>query len=193
MSERSPEAVSARAAPPERRDGGAGFGFAAGLVALAVLAAVALLPRIRLEPARKAEPAPAFVLPVIHNGERGARLALGDLAGQPVLLDFWATWCGPCAAQTPILDRLAQRYEARGLRVVGVNVSDDDPAAAKRYATKKSLSYPIVVDPDGSVQRSYGVTKLPTLVLVDKQGRIHRVASGLVDEASLDKLIREIL
>lgn len=193
MSSAPKQAVSARAAEPERGEGRLGYTFGAGLLALAVLAGVALLPRVSLAPAKSAGPAPAFVLPVLHNGEKGSRLSLAELEGQPVLLDFWATWCGPCAAQTPILDRLARRYEARGLRVVGINVADDDPSAATRYAAKKNLSYPIVLDADGSVQKQYGVSKLPTLVLVDKRGQVHRVASGLVDEASLDKLIREIL
>jgi thiol-disulfide isomerase/thioredoxin len=193
MSGAQKQAVSARAGDPQRHEGRLGYTFAAGLLALTVLAGVALLPRVSLAPAKSAGPAPAFVLPVLHNGEKGSRLSLADLQGQPVLLDFWATWCGPCAAQTPILDRLAKRYEGRGLRVVGINVADDDPSAAMRYAAKKNLSYPIVLDADGSVQREYGVSKLPTLVLVDKRGQVHRVASGLVDEASLDKLIREIL
>jgi cytochrome c biogenesis protein CcmG/thiol:disulfide interchange protein DsbE len=140
-----------------------------------------------------ARAAPGFVLPVIHGGDDGALLALADLKGQPVVLDFWATWCGPCVMQTPILDRVAKRHDGRGLRVVGVDVHDDDTLAARRFAAQKALSYPIVKDGSGLIQREYGVTRLPSLVFIGRDGRIAKVTTGVVDEATLDRLVREIL
>ncbi len=183
--------VSARAeAPPDRF----GFGFAAALIAGAALVGLTLLPRLSFSrDETKGHPAPVFTLPVIHNGDAGSRLSLADLKGTPVVLDFWATWCGPCAMQTPILDRLARRHRDKGLTVVGVNVSDDDPAQAARYASQKKLSYPMVVDEAGVVQREYGVNKLPGLVIIDKEGRIVHRTSGFVDEASLDRLLKDVL
>jgi thiol-disulfide isomerase/thioredoxin len=180
-------------------------------VAIAVILAAAcvlgltVLPRLTLSGAdpSKREPAPAFVLPVLHDSTGPsapgagrapeAQLALGDLKGKPVVLDFWATWCGPCQMQTPILDRVAKRYADRGLEVVGINVFDDDHDAARNYAKVKKLSYPIVVDDKGVVQRDYGVNNLPSLILVDREGRIVRVSRGLVDEATLDRMVRDIL
>lgn len=138
-------------------------------------------------------PAPAFNLPVVYQGEDGARLNLADMKGSPVLIDFYATWCGPCSMQTPIVDRVARQHQKSGLKVVAINVYDDDHNAAARFAKGKDLSYPILVDESGLVQREYGVTRLPTLVIIDKEGRIAHVSSGVMDEASLDKLVREVL
>jgi cytochrome c biogenesis protein CcmG, thiol:disulfide interchange protein DsbE len=95
--------------------------------------------------------------------------------------------------QTPILDRVAKRYADKGLEVVGINVFDDDHDAARNYAKAKKLSYPVVVDEKGIVQRDYGVNNLPSLILVDREGRIVRVSRGLVDEATLDRMVRDIL
>jgi thiol-disulfide isomerase/thioredoxin len=168
---------------------------AALAVAALVLAAFVAMPWLRKHATGGGEdrPAPAFVLPVLHGGEADSLLALDDLKGQPVVLDFWATWCGPCAMQTPILDRVAKRHEPSGLRVVGVDVHDDDPQAARRFAAARTLSYPIVFDGSGLVQREYGVTRLPSLVFIDRRGHVVHATSGVVDEATLDRLVRELL
>jgi cytochrome c biogenesis protein CcmG/thiol:disulfide interchange protein DsbE len=163
-------------------------------IAAIALAGLILLPRLSFSrDEAKHLPAPAFVLPVIHNGDPGSRLSLGDLKGSAVIVDFWATWCQPCAMQTPVLDRLARRHRDRGLRVVGVDVSDDDPIAASGYAAQKGLSYPIVVDETGLTQREYGVSKLPSLIIIDREGRIAHRTSGFVDEASLERLLKDVL
>ncbi len=177
------------------------------VVAAAVILGLTVLPKLSFSSSSdpsKREPAPAFTLPVIHDSAAetpslvpgrapAAQLSLADLKGKPVILDFWATWCGPCQMQTPILDRIARRYQDKGLTIVGVNVHDDDHAAARKYAQKKNLSYPIVVDETGMAQRDYAVNNLPSLILVDREGRIVRVSRGLVDEATLDRMVRDIL
>ncbi len=177
------------------------FVAAAVVIAAAVILGMTVLPRISFPAGREGagQAAPDFNLPVLHTPgvaaqDHGkARLALADLKGSPVLLDFWATWCGPCAMQTPILDRVAKRHKDKGLRVVGVNVVGDDPEAAAKYAEKKGLSYEIVVDEGGLAQREYGVNRLPSLILIDREGRILRRMSGLVDEAALDRMVQEAL
>jgi cytochrome c biogenesis protein CcmG, thiol:disulfide interchange protein DsbE len=159
------------------------------LIALSALFGLAILPRLAPGAGGMVgKAAPDFALPVVANGEPGARVQMGELKGHAVILDFWATWCGPCAAQAPILDRLARRYEKKGLIVVGINV--DDPAEATRdYALKKGLSYPMVVDLAHEAQGSYGVDKLPSLVVIDKEGRVLAFLTGLVDETALDEVI----
>ncbi len=163
---------------------------AAALIALAALASLALIPR--LVPARieLKGPAPDFVLPVIAGGDEGARLKLSDLRGKIVIVDFWATWCEPCAVQAPILDRIARRHP-RDVVVLGINVADE-PELARRYALAKRLSYPILLDQDGEVQEAYGAFTLPSLVIVDRQGQIHRAVTGLVRQSTIDKMIRQL-
>lgn len=162
------------------------------LLGLSGLFGLAILPR--LAPGgggMVGKPAPAFTLPVAANGKgagEAEQMSLGDLKGHPVILDFWASWCGPCALEAPVLDRLARRYESKGLVVVGVNASD--PASViKQYATQKGLSYPMLLDAGNDVFESYGVKSMPSLVILDKEGKVMAYLVGTVDEASLDEIV----
>jgi cytochrome c biogenesis protein CcmG/thiol:disulfide interchange protein DsbE len=109
------------------------------LIGLTALFGTAILPRLALGfgSGMVGQQAPDFTLPVVANGDPGARMQLAELKGRPVVIDFWATWCGPCQVQAPILDRLARKYEGRGLVVLGVNI-DDPPALAKEYAKRRA-------------------------------------------------------
>ena len=163
------------------------------LLALSALFGLAILPR--LAPGASAmigKPAPDVTLPVVANGDPGARMQIAALKGQPVVLDFWATWCGPCAVQAPILDRIARRYQAKGLVVLGVN-ADDTAQNASQYAMQKGLSYPIVMDETKDAFVLYGVDKLPSLVVIDREGKVAAYLTGIVDEASLDEIVAATL
>jgi cytochrome c biogenesis protein CcmG/thiol:disulfide interchange protein DsbE len=179
------------------------------LLGLSTLFGLAILPR--LVPGGgglKGKPAPDFVFTVAANGgdegpgpraegpggvpSVGAAAKLSDFKGRTVLLDFWASWCGPCAFEAPIVDRLARRYQKRGLVVLGVNV-DDPPEVIRRYAAQKGLSYPMVVDPAGRTSAQYGVDKLPSLVVIDKDGNVFAFLTGIVDEASLNEILSAAL
>lgn len=159
------------------------------LLGLSALFGLAVMPRLMgSQSGMVGKPAPDFTLPVVANGDPGARMHLEDLRGRPVVLDFWASWCGPCSAQATILDRLARKYEDRGLVVLGVNI-DDPPVIAKEYARQKGLSYPILVDRNDHSAVKYGVSKLPSLIVIDRQGNVTSFTTGLVDEPSLDEII----
>ncbi len=119
-------------------------------------------------------------------------MSVADLKGHPILLDFWASWCGPCAMEAPVVDRVARRYEKKGLTVVGVNVSDT-PEVIRAYAAQKGLSYPMVLDPGSGASNRYGVHQLPSLVVIDKQGNVLAFLTGLVDEAALDDIVEAAL
>jgi thiol-disulfide isomerase/thioredoxin len=163
------------------------------LIALSALFGLAVLPRLSPSGGSMVgKPAPDFVLPVAANGDPGARMQIAELKGQPVILDFWATWCGPCAVQAPILDRIARRYQKKGLVVLGVNV-DDPPQVATQYALQKGLSYPILVDGARDAATRYGVDKLPSVVVIDKQGNIAAYLTGIIDEVSLDEIVAAAL
>jgi len=133
-------------------------------------------------------PAPEFVLPVIWGGEPGNRVRLSDLRGKVVVLDFWASWCGPCKAQTPIVDRVARHFEKSNVMVLGVSTNDQREDAV-RFLQMNGISYASLYDEDGSVGRTYGVRTLPTLVVVDAKGRIVGVRRTLVRESELVSLV----
>ena len=158
--------------------------------AVSALVGLTVLPR--LFPAGRHlvdKPAPDFSLPVVSGGDRGARIKLSELKGQVVVLDFWATWCEPCAIQAKILERISRKYKADAV-VLGVNV-DDPPAKARAYAQRGGLSYPILSDPTGQVQAAYSVGTLPSIVVIDKQGGVAGYLQGLVRQGSLERLIEE--
>jgi cytochrome c biogenesis protein CcmG, thiol:disulfide interchange protein DsbE len=135
-----------------------------------------------------------FSLPVVGSDGRPGpdRLRLADQRGKVVLLDFWATWCRPCAVTTPILARVSQRYQNQGLLVVGVNVDQNGPELVPMFSRRFGLDYTVVYD-SGAVMSQYNVQGLPTLILVDREGRIRRRHTGVVREQDLSDEIQGLL
>lgn len=152
----------------------------------AVLFGALVLPRFGRGLERK--PAPDFALPVISGGEAGARVRLSEQRGKPVLLDFWASWCGPCKAQTQVLQAFTNSPAGKNLVVLGVNVNDD-PAAAARYLARVKPSWIVLGDPDGTANQAYEVNELPTLVAIDPKGHVFAVRRHFVPEAELSALV----
>jgi thiol-disulfide isomerase/thioredoxin len=178
----------------------------AALAVLALATGFALIPRLThgCEGASLEEDAPPFEGRLVANADAlvlgttdagkpaPGRVDLASLRGHPVVLDFWATWCGPCQAESPIVNTIARRYEDRGLAVVGVNTSDEDGLAAA-YVLKKGLRFPMVYDEGNAIAKKYGVTSLPTLVVISKQGKIVAVRNGVTSDGALDEIIRRYL
>jgi cytochrome c biogenesis protein CcmG/thiol:disulfide interchange protein DsbE len=165
----------------------------------ALLVGLASVPR--LFPRRDApivgREAPDFRLEVVANGgdvaREGTVLDVRDLRGSAVVLDFWATWCGPCRAEAPIMDEVSRRWRDRGVVVVGVNTDGSDQGDPRRFAVSHGLSYAIVHDLSGAVSRSYDVDSLPTLVVLSRAGKVLAVRTGITDGGELDRLIRQAL
>lgn len=164
-------------------------------VVLAVSAFFGLVVLPRMRPARSklvGVPAPTFTLPVLDATEPGNRLSLRDLRGKAIVLDFWASWCGPCRQQIPIIDRIARRFENRGLVVIGVNTGDELPQALS-FLSSRSLAYASVFDEERHVTLAYDVKVLPTLILVDREGKIAAVRTSVVREPELEELVKSAL
>jgi peroxiredoxin len=120
-----------------------------------------------------AEQAPDFTLKALD----GNNLRLAEQRGDIMLINFWASWCGPCIQEMPQLDKLAQKYQPLGVQVWGVNV-ENDSSAAKAYLSKVQVAFPILFDVDNSASKAYQVEAMPTTVIVDKDGAIHSVHRG---------------
>jgi thiol-disulfide isomerase/thioredoxin len=125
-------------------------------------------------PARK--PTPQLQLPAID----GASWQLAGERGHAVLLNFWASWCEPCQAEMPSLERLALAQSDAGLRVVAVNYREGE-AAVKRFLAKVPLQLPVVRDADGAAARAFDIHIFPSTVAIDRQGRVRFIVTGEFD------------
>lgn len=120
----------------------------------------------------------------------GSPRLISDLRGRPVLLNFWATWCGPCRTEVPRLVGISASAAA-GFAVVGINLgepSDDVRAFANDYG----IAYPVLLDPSGEAARRYDVTSAPVSVLVGAGGEVLDVVRGPLDDATVERLAREV-
>jgi thiol-disulfide isomerase/thioredoxin len=119
--------------------------------------------------------------------------SIGAMRGRVVLLDFWATWCGPCRVVIPKLDSLQARFGAQGLSVLGVSTEESQEVAV--FTQRMGMHYGVGVDRHGQTTRSYGVGSLPTLVVIDKRGVVRDVAIGYdpSEDARLESTVRTLL
>jgi thiol-disulfide isomerase/thioredoxin len=111
--------------------------------------------------------APAFELPT----RAGGRISLESLRGQVVMINFWASWCGPCRQEFPALDQIYRKYGPMGFSLIAVNV-ESDPTDAERFLAKVPVSFPIAYDRDNVVSGEYGVSAMPTTLIVDRKGQV---------------------
>ncbi len=109
--------------------------------------------------------APNFTL----KSNSGKNIKLSELRGQVVLINFWASWCGPCRQEMPELNKLYSKYKKLGFTILGVNVEEDNTDALKIIKNDK-ISFPILFDSENKVSRLYNVTGMPTTVLVARDG-----------------------
>lgn len=122
---------------------------------------------------RPGKPAPMFQGTTLD----GEELGLPDLSGKVVLVNFFATWCGPCRAEMPDLDSLATEYKDRGLVVVAVNLQED-PNKVRSYVELLGLNFPILLDPTGEITSRYAVTALPSTFFIGKDGVLRDINVG---------------
>jgi peroxiredoxin len=112
----------------------------------------------------------------------GERVHLADLHNGPVLLNFWASWCGPCRRELPLIDKLHGELKSKGLVVLGVN---DEGNTAKAFAQKVGLTFPTVDDSRLKLHRLYRVSNIPSIFIIDRDGKVVRFLRGAHDEADL--------
>lgn len=137
---------------------------------------------------RVGEPAPDFTLTSID----GTSVTLSSLRSRPVLVNFWATWCPPCRAEMPDLQAVSREYRDQGLVVLGVNLQEER-APVVRYAQTLGLTFPLLLDPGGTVATLYNVTGLPTSYFVDREGTIRGMNIGPLTPKGLRAKVARIL
>ncbi len=158
-----------------------GWALVAGFVALAAnnLVWVARHREI-VEPVALGQAAPSFDLALLDAG----RVHVGG-AGPVTVIDFWASWCPPCRAELPVLDRLAKRVAPEGVRVLAVNVEEAEARdEVSSFVRGAGLTLPVALD-GGPVSARYRVESLPTMAVLDGAGRIRKLFVGTADEADL--------
>lgn len=153
------------------------------------LALLALLLAGCLAEERPAGPAPPFTLPDLE----GRELALADLAGRTVVVDFWATWCEPCKDSFPHHAQLAEKYAGQVV-VVAISI-DDDPGGIADFAKKNGAKFNIGWDEGQAISGTYQPPTMPTAYIIDKNGIVRYVHAGFRkgDEVEIDAHVAELL
>ena len=119
----------------------------------------------------------------------GREIQLKSLRGNVVLLNFWASWCGPCRLEMPVIEKLHQQFHGKGLRVFGVN--DEDIDTIRDYLAEHEYSFPTLVDADQQAMNLYRIRSIPTMVVIDREGKIAQYRLGLSRENDLRSWLRK--
>jgi len=168
-----------------------GYYVAAALLPILLLAAWGAVLLARPAPGGLAQigsAAPAFVLADVD----GNPLRLGDLRGRPVIVNFWASWCGPCVAEFPVLAKAAQAHKAEGLAVVGI-VYRDRSEAARGFMRRMGATWPTAMDPADTVAGQFGVIGPPETFFIDRSGVIVGRQIGEISAADMQRGLDQIL
>jgi peroxiredoxin len=134
--------------------------------------------------------APSFTLP----SRSGDSVSLDKLKGQVVMLNFWASWCGPCRQEMPLLDQMHKRYSSLGFTLIGVNV-EANTKDAERWLKDTPVSFPVLFDRDSKVSKLYDVSAMPSTVFIDRKGNLRYLHRGYKpgDESEYLNQIRALL
>lgn len=168
-----------------------GVVFALGAIWIWVSAVPASATTSRIPSPRQGFAAPDFSLELMGGGE----VTLSDLRGQAVIVNLWASWCPPCRAEMPAMQRLYEANQARGLAILAINTAyQDSMASAEAFIREYGLTFPIPLDRTGEVAGRYQLMALPTTFFIDPEGIIQQVViGGPMSEAALQVAVESLL
>jgi peroxiredoxin len=134
--------------------------------------------------------APGFSLP----SRSGDSVSLQSLKGQVVMINFWASWCGPCRQEMPLLDQMYKRYSSLGFTLLGVNV-EADVKDAEKWLAATPVTFPVLFDKENKVSKLYDVNAMPSTVFIDRKGNVRYLHRGYKagDEGEYLNQIRALL
>jgi cytochrome c biogenesis protein CcmG/thiol:disulfide interchange protein DsbE len=158
------------------------------VILLGLLAIVLITRSPGTSPTAVGQVAPDFVLADLD----GNPVRLADLRGRPVIVNFWASWCGPCVEEFPLLLDAAERHEADGLRIVGI-VYQDRSEAARSFMERTGATWPATMDPGERVASAYGILAPPETFFIGRDGTIVARQIGQFSAASLDEKVAAIM
>jgi thiol-disulfide isomerase/thioredoxin len=164
------------------------------VVSIAVVLGITVLPMFNPQRSKMIGlPSPVFTLPVMTGGESGSRVRSSDLRGKVVVIDFWASWCAPCRAEAPIIDRVAKKHDGKDVVVLGIATSGDEWQRAVEFVESQGIGYTTLFDDGDRVSSAFRVTTLPTLVVLDRSGVVTAVRGRMVHEDEIESLVAEAL
>lgn len=133
--------------------------------------------------------APDFQLPTMD----GKTVKLSDYRGKPVLLNFWATWCGPCRYEVPFLEQINDTYTSQGLVMLAVDIGEN-ATTIQNFMTSLNVSLPVLMDANSAVSKKYGLTGIPTTLLLDKDGIIRfKIIGAFQNKAAIEEALKTIM
>lgn len=136
------------------------------------------------------QPAPNFTLKSLS----GQNIKLSEQTGNVVMLNFWASWCGPCRKEMPLLNALHKKYKSLGFVILGVNV-EQELKLAKSFLADTPVDFPILFDASNTVSKAYDVIAMPTTVMIDRNGKVRYIHKGYKagDEKKYKKMIKKLI
>jgi cytochrome c biogenesis protein CcmG/thiol:disulfide interchange protein DsbE len=120
----------------------------------------------------------------------GRTLGPKDFRGQVVVVEFWATWCLPCHVQARVLEPLHKEYKSKGVQFLAANVGEDEKTV-RSFLKNKPIPYPVLLDPEDRVSTRLGVLQLPTLLVIDKTGKVSYFDAGIADAPMMRKILKQ--
>jgi thiol-disulfide isomerase/thioredoxin len=132
--------------------------------------------------------APDFTLPSVD----GSMVRLSDYQGKVIMVDFWATWCPPCQEMIPVLSKLHKRYSTEGLVILGISLDQEGLGVLGPYVYEKRIPYKVLLGND-QLKREFGVISIPTLFIIDREGRLVRKLMGYHSFGELERQLKKYL
>ncbi|PTY08620.1 hypothetical protein DB347_03320 [Opitutaceae bacterium EW11] len=123
----------------------------------------------------------------------GKPLSSADLKGKVVVVDFWATWCGPCVSEIPGYVQLQKKYDEKGLKIVGLSVDQAGPEVVKKFVQAKKINYAIAMADDDVIKAFGSFDAIPTTFVIDREGRIRFKKTGSLPEEEFEAVLKELL